>query len=57
MVTTITAFTEQELKRRITDSLKSPHMRLLAQGVRKTVYRETHWAKFEVTKKETNNEN
>jgi hypothetical protein len=29
-------------------------MRLLAQGVRKTHFRETHWAKFEVTKKETN---
>jgi uncharacterized membrane protein len=54
MVTTITAFSEKELEKRITDSLKSPHMRLLAQGVRKTHYRETHWAKFEVTKKETN---
>lgn len=53
MVTTITAFTDKELEKRITDSLKNPHMRLLAKGVRKTVYRETHWAKFEVTKKET----
>lgn len=53
MVTTITAFTDKELKRRITDSLKNPHMRLLSQGVRKTHYRETHWAKFEVSKKET----